>query len=137
MTLDEVSSKLIGVPTGTTRYALCIYTGTASALVADYPVPGNSTKWSPISGKGYAYKDASGSESGITKIVLKGSTADKSKCLVKGKGVSLDDLDLTDLGDPLTVQLVNDAGSACFESTFDQADFITFNDPAQFKAKAQ
>ena len=56
---------------------------------------------------------------------------------MKGKGTNLDDFDLTTLVDPVTVQLVNSANTICFESTFDQADFIKFNDPAQFKAKAQ
>lgn len=40
-------------------------------------------------------------------------------------------------GRSVTVQLVNDGTSVCFDSMFDQADFIMFNDPAQFKAKAQ
>ena len=37
----------------------------------------------------------------------------------------------------MTVQLVNERQHTCFESTFDQADFIKFNDAGQFKAKAQ
>jgi cysteine-rich repeat protein len=128
-----------GVPTGTTQYALCIYNGTASALVADYTVPGDSVKWSPISTKGYTYTDSSGAEDGITKVTLKGSTSNKSKCLVKGKGTDLADPDLEALDDNnlVIVQLVNDSTSVCFESRFEQPDFITFNDPAQFKAKAQ
>jgi cysteine-rich repeat protein len=126
-----------GVPTGTTQYALCIYTGSTAALVADFAVPGDSMKWSPISGKGYKYKDVSGSADGITKVILKGNVQGKATCLVKGQAIHPDDLDLTQLVDPVTVQLVNDATSACFESRFEQADFITFDDPAQFKAKAQ
>jgi len=69
------------------------------------------------------YTDPAGSADGITKVLLKGSTQDKAKCLVKGKGANLDDLDLTTLVEPVTVQLVNSATSACFETTFDQADF--------------
>jgi cysteine-rich repeat protein len=127
-----------GVPTGTTDYALCIYTGTGPALIANYAIPGNATKWTPLSDKGYKYKDKSGAASGITKIILKGSTSNKSKCLVKGKGAGLDDLDLTQLVDPVLVQLVNNAaGGACFQSTFNAADFIKFNNQALFKAKAK
>jgi cysteine-rich repeat protein len=136
---DPTDQADFGVPTGTTETSLCIYTGTADALAADYRVPGSGVKWAPISSKGYKYKDASGAEDGITKVILKGSMQSKSKCLVKGKGDGLDDLDLKDLDDNglVIVQLVNDATSACFESAFVPADFITFNDPMQFKAKAQ
>jgi cysteine-rich repeat protein len=126
-----------GVPTGTTQYALCLHAGTAAALVADYAIPGDGVKWTPISTKGYKYTDPGGSSDGITKVLLKGSPQDKSKCVVKGKGVGLDDFDLTTLVDPVTVQLINDATSACFESTFDEADFITSDDPSEFKAKAR
>src|SRR5262249_33662723 len=127
-----------GVPTGTTQYALCIYAGTVSAT-ADYVVPGDAVKWSAIATKGYKYKDASGANDGITKILLKGGAPDKSKCLVKGKGANLDDLALETLDDNglVTVQLVNDSTSVCFESTFTAADFVTVDDPTQFKAKTQ
>lgn len=100
-------------------------------------IPSDAAKWAPISTKGYKYTDPAGSADGITKVLLKGSTQNKAKCLVKGQGVNLDDLALTTLVAPVTVQLVNDSTTACFESTFDQTDFIKFNDPAQFKAKAQ
>ena len=134
---EPTAQSDFGVPTGTTQYALCIYTGTASALVANYNVPGDAMKWAGLGTQGYKYTDATGSAAGITKVLLKGSTQDKSKCLVKGKGTGLDDFDLTTLVDPVTVQLVNDSTPACFESTFTQADFIKSNDAAQFKAKAQ
>jgi len=127
-------------PTGTTQYALCIYNGTASSLVADYTVPGDAMKWVAVGTSGYKYRDTGGTEDGVTKILLKGKTQpDKSKCLVKGKGADLDDLNLTGLDDNdlVTVQLVNNTTTVCFESTFDPPDFITFDDPAQFKAKAQ
>ena len=126
-----------GVPTATTQYALCIYAGAAAALAADYAVPGGAVKWSPIGTTGYKYKDSGGSADGITKIVLKGGAQDKSKCLVKGKGGNLDDVVLEDLDNNslVIVQLVNDSTSVCFESTFTPADFITVNDPMQFKAR--
>jgi cysteine-rich repeat protein len=123
-----------GTPSGTTQYALCIHAGTPAALLADYAIPADALKWGPIGAKGFTYRDATGSPNGVTKALLKGGADTKAKCLVKGKGVNLDDLALTALVDPVTVQLVNDAG-ACFESTFVQADFIKSNDPALFKAK--
>src|SRR5262249_18379814 len=127
-----------GVPTGTTQLALCIYAGTVSAT-ADYVVPGDAAKWSAIGTQGFKYNDATGTNDGITKVLLKGGADEKSKCLVKGKGANLDDLALETLDDNglVTVQLVNDSTSVCFESTFTAADFITVDDPTQFKAKAQ
>ena len=136
---QPTSQAEFGLPTGTTQYALCIYTGTVSALVADYTVPGDAVKWSPIGSNGYKYKDSNGAADGITKITLKGSTQNTSKALVKGKGADLADVALESLDDDglIVVQLVNDSTSVCFESTFEPPDFITVDDPAQFKAKAQ
>jgi len=128
-----------GVPSATTKSALCIYTiyiGSTPTLVAEYDVPADAVKWSAISTKGYKYTDPAGGTDGIRKIVLKGGTQNKSKCVVKGKGSGLNDLDLLTLFDPLIVQLVNSSTPACFESTFTQADFVIFNDSAEFKAKA-
>ena len=64
-------------------------------LLANYNVPGDALKWSAIGTKGYKYTDPAGSADGITKVILKGSAQDKTKCLVKGKGIGLDDFDLT------------------------------------------
>lgn len=134
---QATSQEEFGVPTGTTQYALCIYSGPAAP--ATYAVPGDAVKWSVLGDKGYKYTDTAGSADGITKIQLKGSTNDKSKCLVKGKGVNLKDLALENLDDNnlVVVQLVNDSTTVCFESTFTPSDFVTVNDPARFKAKAQ
>ena len=80
------------------------------------------SKWSAIGDKGYKYKDQTGAEDGITKIIVKGGDAGKSKALVKGKGVNLPDFD-SDLpiamGDlPLVVQLRNNASGICWEGSF-------------------
>lgn len=137
---QSTSQAEFGVPTATTRYALCIFTGTtAASLVAHYMVPADAMKWSPVGTIGYEYKDSNGSADGITKIALKGDDQNRSKCLVKGKGAALDDVALDTLDDSglLTVQLVNDSTSVCFESAFAAADFVTVDDPARFKAKAR
>jgi hypothetical protein len=129
------SEAEFGVPAGTTL--LCIYAGTSPGLVADYVIPGGAAQWAPIGSTGHRYTDRSGGEDGITKVVLKGSSADNAKCVLKGKGVELADLDLTALVDPITVQLSNSASSVCFESTFAPSDFVTFGNPSLFKAKTQ
>src|SRR5262249_32514487 len=124
---QSTTQSEFGVPSGTTQYALCIHAGTSAALLASYNVPADAMKWSALGTKGYKYTDPAGSAAGITKGLLKGSTHDKAKCLMKGKGTNLADFDLTMLVDPVTVQLVNSANTTCFESTFDQADFIKFD----------
>jgi cysteine-rich repeat protein len=125
-----------GVPTATTQHALCIYGGSPSDLVARYVVDADAMSWSALGAQGYKYKEPSGSAGGITKVLLKGNAENRSKCLVKGAGDGLYDFDLTSLVAPITVQLVNDTTSACFESTFNQSDLVKFNDPVRFKAKA-
>jgi cysteine-rich repeat protein len=128
-----------GLPTGTTQYALCVYRGATGPLASDYTVPGHATKWSPSGARGYRYKDKDAAADGIAKILLKGGAQNRSKIQAKGKGVNLADLDLAALNDNgiVVVQLVNDTNDICFESRFTASDFITFDDPTLFKAKAQ
>ena len=126
-----------GVPTGTTNYALCIYAGTANALLDDPQIPASATLWSPISTKGYKYKDPAGSEDGIQKVILKGGDQGKAKALVKGKGSGLPQPTLSpSVPLPVTAQLVNSANNNCFEGVYDSGAVIK-NDGVQFKAKAQ
>jgi len=125
-----------GVPTGTTNYALCVFDGN-NAVITDPQVPFSASLWSPISDKGYKYKDPGGSQDGVQKVILKGGAADKAKALVKGKGTGLPDavmVGMTVL--PVTAQLVNDDGNVCFEGVYDSGDVLK-DDDVQFKAKAQ
>jgi len=79
-------------------------------------------RWSPISTKGYKYKDKTAVNDGITKVIVKGGAAGKSKALVKGKGANLPDFDSNlpiAMGDlPLVVQLRNNASGVCLEGSF-------------------
>ena len=119
-----------GLPTGTTSYTLCIYAGTSQAL-GGATIPPSSLKWKPFT-KGFKYKDASGTPDGIQKVLLKSGAANKSKILVKGKGINLPDLPAMPFNSPVTVQLVNN-DNVCFEGVF-----TTFkkNAAGKFKAKA-
>ena len=126
-----------GTPTATTNYALCIYAGSAQALLAEADVAADPLKWPPISTKGYKYKDPGGSSDGIQKVILKGGDAGKSKALVKGKGTGLPDPTLSPSVElPVVAELVNSSNNICFGSTFDGLDVIK-NDGVQFKAKDQ
>ena len=131
----STTQEELGALTGTT--ALCVHAGTAAALLTSYNMPADATKWAAIGTKGYQFSDPAGSADGITKVLLKGSTEDKAKCLVKGKADNLPDLDLAELIAPVTVQLLNSTDAMCFESRFEEADVIKFDQATQFKAKAQ
>jgi hypothetical protein len=111
-----------GDPTAGATYALCFYAGATPALIEGASIPPAGGKWSAIGTKGYKYNDAAGTNDGITKVIVKGGAAGKSKALVKGKGANLPDFD-SDLpvasGDlPLIVQLRNNATGICWESSF-------------------
>lgn len=115
---------------GTANMALCIYeTGglVGEALVA--PGPG----WSVVSTKGWKFLNKAGTQDGIQKIILKGSTNNKAKALVKGKGLNLPDPS-PPLTLPVTVQLVNSQTGICWEGVFATA---TKNVAGSFKAKDQ
>ena len=124
-----------GLPTGTTAYTLCLYAGSTSAVLGKTEIP-PGINWAAVSDKGYKLSDPSGTPDGIQKANLTGGAAGKAKILVKGKGANLPGLLSGVLPLPVTVQLVNDANSICYESQFDSAD-VKKNDGAQFKAKAQ
>ena len=117
----------LGAPQTARTYGLCIYTANGPLLGVE--VPPSATKW-----VGFKYKDDSGAADGIQKIVLKGSAENKTKILVKGKGVNLPDPTLGSVMAPVRVQLINDETSLCFEATFDLST-ITKNKVDMFKAK--
>jgi hypothetical protein len=129
-------------PTTTADYTLCVYTGSGENLVADAVVPPSATLRKPLSDKGYKYKDNPGTEDGVTKILVKGNLLpNKSKALVKGKGVFLNPVQpatnpALDLDLPVRVQLVNEDNGICLEADYQTAD-IKKNVPGTFKAKAQ
>jgi hypothetical protein len=109
--------------------ALCVYSN--GALNAEAVVQPSTTKWKAISTKGWKYLDKPGTSDGITKIIQKGSTNDRSKILVKGKGAALPDI-VPALTTPVEVQLVNSQSGICFTTTFNSA---VKNVSGLFKAK--
>jgi hypothetical protein len=117
-----------GEPSTTTNYALCVYSGSTPALISDAEVQADPQMWRFLSNKGYRFFDIGLTQDGTQKILLKGKAdADRSKILWKGRGDSLSDLPPSTLpllpaGFPVTVQVLNNETSACFESTFQEAD---------------
>ncbi len=106
-----------GVPTGTTSYTLCIYSGTSSALA--YTAPGGPN-WKAIGTKGFRYKDKPATNDGIRRIVLRSGVDGKSRALVRGLGTNLPDPTLP-LELPVTAQLINDETSTCMTTSFPTA----------------
>jgi subtilisin family serine protease len=122
-------------PTAGSDYSICIYTGPGNALALQATVSAGSSGWQPIGSSGYKYLDAAGVSDGIRKVLLKGSSNEKAKIIVKGKGINLPDPMLDSFTPPVTVQVhKSDAPSPCWESTF-SAGHIIKNEPDRFKAK--
>ena len=126
-----------GAPQTTADYTLCLFAGTASAVLAVASVPADGVKWQPAGSKGFKYADKLGAAAGIQKLNLKSSADDKAKVLVKGKGINLPDPGALDtVTAPLRVQLINDETAVCWESNFAPADVVK-QDAKQLKAKHQ
>ncbi|HYC54643.1 MAG TPA: hypothetical protein VEL28_06875 [Candidatus Binatia bacterium] len=113
-------------------YTLCLYTG--DTFRAQLLLPDEPARWKVLAGKGYKYKDKSGTPDGVTGATLKASDADKSKAKVKGKGENLPDLDLGEVETPIIVRLVGGSSNVCLESSFGPEDVIR-NTNTQIKAK--
>jgi glucose/arabinose dehydrogenase len=118
---------------GGTGYSLCIYGGTGAAQISA-SIPGGGGAWTPVSTIGYKFK-GDGANDGITKVLLKGAAAGKSKIQVKGKGASLD-LGALPLNEPtqILVQLLRNDDPQCWETTFPFAS-IDADESTKFKAK--
>ncbi len=131
---EETSQAALADPLLNAHYTFCVYAGATPVLVAQATVLPNGVKWSPISDRGYKYKDKSGSAAGLQRLVLKAGTSGQSKVLLKGKGADLPDMTLPiDL--PVTAQLVNGETGVCFEAVYDTLE-VRRNEAGKFKAKA-
>jgi hypothetical protein len=126
---DATTLAELGVPTGTTNYALCVYAGTAVATVNLLA----GSNWQ-AAGTGFTFKDPTGTPDGAQKALIKSGGAGKAKALVKGKGTNLPDTFTGPLTLPVTAQLVNEGSNLCFEGVFNSVDVVK-NDGTNFKAK--
>jgi hypothetical protein len=120
-------------PRATGAYALCIYAGTAEALVEEIQIPPSATKWATLGTKGYKYLDPTLTADGTLKVVLKAGGAGKSKALLKGRGPNLPDpINTSALQTPVIAQLLNYGSGVCWEGQYTTAKKSTL---ALFKAK--
>lgn len=121
-----------GDPRSDADYALCIYTGASPGLAGEIDIPAGA-QWSAVGALGYKYYDPSSANGGANRISLKGSAANKSKILIKGRGGALPDLiDGAAAELPITLQLLNQRNGLCWGSTFTAA---SPNDTSRLKAR--
>ena len=140
---DRMSWKFLqGAPTSfadfsdprtSARYTFCLYAGTTATLVQEMSVPASATLWTASNdNRGYKYFDPPAVQDGAQKIILKASTSNRTKVLVKGHGVNLGDpINAGALRLPVTAQLVNMDSGACWAGTYSSP---IKNSPDQFKA---
>jgi uncharacterized delta-60 repeat protein len=105
-------------PTSTTEYALCLYDGSSTGLGSARIPSGASWTSQP---SGYRYRESAGDGDGVRSVLLKASAVDRTKILVKGRGLALPDLPLSGVTEPLTIQIVHGDTGRCWESRFDRA----------------
>jgi len=118
-------------PSASTLYAVCVYQN--GALTHGVTVPPSLTLWAPITTVGFKYKDLTGAAAeGIQRIILRGSTDNRSKVIIRGKGAALPD-PVPPLTLPVVVQLVNGDSGICWEGTFDNPN-IKRNEIGIFKS---
>jgi cysteine-rich repeat protein len=129
-----VATTDFGSPPTTTDYLLCIYDASGerlSAPVAAGGMCGTRPCWKALGTIGFKYADMAGKLDGLTKVLLKAGSG-RGKLGVNGAGPNLL-LPTLPLTLPVTVQLQQDASSACWEATYGTA---TTNTPSAFKAKS-
>ena len=130
----ETSTAELADPTQGTGYALCLYD--ATGLLCSLEVAGAAASWSALSGeRGFRYRDTTGAQDGITKMLLRSGTAGRAKLAVMGKGLNLPDPTL-ELSEPVTAQLINQDSALCWTATYSGPGTIRRNDTERFRAIA-
>ena len=98
-------------PTVDASYALCVYAGSPSALIADMSLPAGA-KWSAVGGSGYRFMDTVPP----TGLRLRSGSGGKSAAAMAGRGVLLQRA--FPFAAPVTVQLRKAGSPLCLESQF-------------------
>jgi hypothetical protein len=128
-----VATTDFGDPSTTTNYLLCIYDASGEKLSAEAPAGMCGTKpcWKVLGTVGFKYANTAAPD-GLTKVLLKAGNAGRGKLGVNGSGTNLH-LPTLPLTTPVTVQLRQDASSACWEATYSTT---ATNTAMEFKAKS-
>ena len=140
------SQSAFGDPVGgSPAYTLCLYDQTGSvsslkmgmSLAAGGICSGDKPCWKALSDKGWAYKNKTGNDDGLTQLKFKGGDPGRPSLQVSGKGASLPlpapfgPTELFDQDTEVVIQLHASDPDACWSSTF-----LTHkkNDGESFKA---
>jgi len=124
-----------GDPTVDADYQLCVYAGGSLATQARIPADGICARgpcWKRVGRTGYERRQAAGDPDGIVALTLRAGRRGAGRLRLVGAGANLATPALP-LALPVRFQLQNDAGTACWESSFSRA--VT-NAPGRFTAKA-
>jgi hypothetical protein len=110
-----------GDPVNTDSYSLCIYAGGSLVeemhAAAGGTCPGGQPCWKARSGKGFRFKDHSGAQSGLSRIVLRAGPIHLADLVVRARGPNVPYPSLP-LAEPVEAQLVRSAGAECWEADY-------------------
>ena len=121
-----------GDPINGTGYELCLYAGSAQALIGEVFLPPGAG-WKDVSSGGYAFGAANAD--GIRFASLLPGESGRASAALKGKGAGLPDLP-TPLEAPVTVQLHAAPEPLCLTTQFAATD-AAVNTATRFKAQAR
>jgi len=129
---------------GTTEYAVCVYSGGSLVYGGDVPAQGTCKGQNPCwSGdvEGYRYRDPGAFEEGLTRISVRQGVEGRARVFVRASNNIVTPTFDTALTPPpyanqVTAQIINDAGQ-CWEAKFDNG-ILPFarNDAVRFRATA-
>jgi len=114
-----------GDPVNTTNYSFCIYGGASPTLLTELKAPadgscGPKPCWKargPGGSKGFRYKDKDRTPSGITRLVLRTSTAPLADIVLRARGGNIP-FPMMPLTQPVIGQLIKDDGPECWQSVY-------------------
>jgi glucose/arabinose dehydrogenase len=137
----EEAPGAFGDPTEATDVRLCVYAGAPAALVLEAVAPGGGTCdgapcWVPIAGAGHRFVDASASEDGLTRVVLRPLSLPSdtgSRIIVKGAGPGLALPELPLASAAAVAQVHRSGDDACWGARFEPAEVVR-NDGIAFRA---
>ncbi len=132
-----ISPSDFGNPTATDDYHACIF-GPDGLLMQASVGPGGTCGSKPCWAEtttGFTYKDASGTQDGITALTLKASAKPKTKVSARGQGAALDDPTLP-FPDAVMAQIVNGKTGQCIETYFLEPAAVKTNTTEEYESKS-
>jgi len=129
---DPFDVAALGNPSTDDDLVVCLYDATGLKFQATAPAGGNcgtNSCWY-LTDRKVKYSDRDATPDGLTKLRGKTGVAGRGKLQAHGKGADLD-LPSLPLALPVTVHLVREDGSACWQATYSTS---IKNEPTRFKA---